>query len=133
VIRYEGPKGGPGMREMLAATSAIVGAGLGGKVALVTDGRFSGATRGLAVGHVSPEAAEGGPIAAVKNGDKILIDVKRKKLELLVPREEIEERLRRWRPPEPRIKKGYLYRYSKMVTSAYTGAVLNPPRSSQNA
>jgi len=124
VVRYEGPKGGPGMREMLAATSAIVGMGLGEDVALVTDGRFSGATRGAAIGHVSPEAAEGGPIALVQDGDSIYIDIPNKSLILEVPDEEIARRRAGWMPPEPKVKEGYLLRYAKMVTSASTGAIL---------
>ncbi|MCS7111135.1 MAG: dihydroxy-acid dehydratase [Ignisphaera sp.] len=122
VIRYEGPKGGPGMREMLTATAILVGMGLDRDVALVTDGRFSGATRGLAVGHVSPEAAEGGPIAVVENGDRIRIDLKMGRIDLLESQDVISERLRRYRPREVECK-GYLARYSKLVTSAYTGAV----------
>ena len=125
VIRYEGPKGGPGMREMLTATAALAGMGLDRDVALVTDGRFSGATRGLAVGHVSPEAAEGGPIAIVENGDKIRIDLKLGRIDLLIPSEEISERLRKYKPYQP-IYKGYLSRYSRLVTSANTGAVFYP-------
>ncbi len=123
IIRYEGPKGGPGMREMLAPTSAIAGMGLDRDVALVTDGRFSGATRGISVGHVSPEAAAGGPIAVVKNGDRIKIDLRRKRIDILISEDELKERLAKWKPPEPKIKVGYLYRYSKLVTSANTGAV----------
>ena len=123
VIRYEGPKGGPGMREMLAPTATLVGMGLIEKVALITDGRFSGATRGLCIGHVSPEAAEGGPIAILKDGDLIRIDVEKRLLEVDLSRDEIEERLQRWKPPEPKIKKGYLLRYSRGVSSADTGAV----------
>lgn len=124
VIRYEGPKGGPGMREMLTATAILAGMGLDRDVALVTDGRFSGATRGLSVGHVSPEAAEGGPIAAVQNGDRIRIDLRLGRIDLLVSSEEIRERLDRHRPREIGYK-GYLARYSRLVTSAYTGAVLS--------
>jgi dihydroxy-acid dehydratase len=123
VIRYEGPKGGPGMREMLGPTSAIVGEGLDKDVALITDGRFSGGTRGAAIGHVSPEAQEGGPIAAVTEGDKIRIDIPAKSLELLVDKAEIEKRLKEWKHPDYRIKEGYLYRYAKQVTSASTGAI----------
>ncbi len=123
VIRYEGPKGGPGMREMLAATAAVAGMGLAESVALITDGRFSGATRGLAIGHVSPEAAEGGPIAIVRDGDRIRIDLKNKKLDLLLPPEEIEKRLKEWKPPKPKVSKGYLLRYSRAVSSADKGAV----------
>ena len=124
VVRYEGPKGGPGMREMLAPTSAIVGMGMGEEVALVTDGRFSGATRGAAIGHVSPEAAEGGPIALVQDGDSIYIDIPNKALTLDVTEEELARRRARWIPPEPKVKGGYLLRYAKMVTSASTGAIL---------
>lgn len=124
IVRYEGPKGGPGMREMLSPTSAIAGMGLDKEVALITDGRFSGGSRGAAIGHVSPEAAEGGLIAFVKNGDKILIDIPQKKLTLLVDKEEINRRRQAWRPPEPKIKTGYLARYAQMVTSAGTGAIL---------
>jgi dihydroxy-acid dehydratase len=124
VIRYEGPKGGPGMREMLAPTAAIVGMGLSNSVALLTDGRFSGGTRGPCIGHISPEAAEGGPIAIVKDGDRILIDIPNRKLELLIPGEEKASRLATWSPPEPKIKKGYLVRYAKLVSSAAAGAVL---------
>ncbi|MCS7098346.1 MAG: dihydroxy-acid dehydratase [Candidatus Methanomethyliaceae archaeon] len=124
VIRYEGPKGGPGMREMLSLTSMIVGMGLGEEVALLTDGRFSGATRGMMVGHISPEAAEGGPIAILKNGDIIRIDLENRRLDVLIDEEEIKRRLSEWREKEPRFKKGVFYRYSKMVTSASTGAIL---------
>jgi dihydroxy-acid dehydratase len=123
VIRYEGPKGGPGMREMLSATSAIVGVGLGADVALITDGRFSGVTRGAAIGHVSPEAAEGGLIALVEEGDEILIDIPHRALTLEVDEEELARRRAAWSPPEPKIKEGYLYRYAQMVTSANTGAI----------
>jgi len=124
VIRYEGPKGGPGMREMLSPTSAIAGMGLDKEVALLTDGRFSGATRGAAIGHISPEAMEGGLIGLVKEGDMIAIDIQRKKLELIISAEEIENRRKSYVKPEPKITKGYLGRYSKLVTSANTGAVL---------
>ncbi|KZE37364.1 dihydroxy-acid dehydratase [Bhargavaea cecembensis] len=124
VIRYEGPKGGPGMPEMLAPTSAIVGRGLGTKVALITDGRFSGASRGIAVGHISPEAAEGGPIGLVENGDVIEIDLVNRKIELKVPEDVLEERRKNVKPFEPKIKTGYLARYSKLVTSANTGGVM---------
>lgn len=124
VIRYEGPKGGPGMQEMLAPTANIVGMGLGREVALMTDGRFSGGTRGLCLGHISPEAAEGGPIAIVQDGDRIAIDLSRRTIELKIPEEDIKRRLAAWRPPEPRIKTGYLARYVRLVTSAHTGAVL---------
>ncbi len=125
VIRYEGPKGGPGMREMLSPTSAIAGMGLSASVGLITDGRFSGGTRGPCIGHVSPEAMEGGPIAVVKDGDRIRIDITNRSISLLVEDEEIEKRLRAWRPPAPKIKKGWLARYAKLVTSAGTGAVMS--------
>ncbi|NLC47282.1 MAG: dihydroxy-acid dehydratase [Firmicutes bacterium] len=123
VIRNEGPKGGPGMREMLQPTSAVVGMGLDKDVALITDGRFSGATRGAAIGHVSPEAARGGPIALVQEGDLIEIDIPNKKLELLVSDEELARRREAYKPKEPKIKTGYLARYAKLVTSANTGGV----------
>ncbi len=123
VIRYEGPKGGPGMREMLAPTSAVIGMGLGESVALITDGRFSGGTRGPCIGHVSPEAAEGGPIAYVKDGDEIEIDIPNKKITLLVSDKELEDRKKKMKLLGPKITKGYLARYSKMVTSASKGAV----------
>ena len=124
VIRYEGPKGGPGMREMLNPTSAIAGMGLGESVALITDGRFSGASRGASIGHVSPEAAVGGPIALVKEGDIIKINIHEKTLNVEVSEEEFEERRKEWSPREPKITTGYLGRYSKMVTSGDRGAVL---------
>lgn len=124
VIRHEGPRGGPGMQEMLAPTANMVGMGLGKAVALITDGRFSGGTRGLCIGHISPEAAEGGPIAIVRDGDRIAIDLSRRTIELKIPEEDIKRRLAAWRPPEPRIKTGYLARYARLVTSAHTGAVL---------
>ncbi|WP_312473329.1 dihydroxy-acid dehydratase [Neobacillus sp.] len=124
VIRYEGPKGGPGMPEMLAPTSAIAGRGLDKEVALITDGRFSGASRGISVGHISPEAAEGGPIAFVQNGDKILIDLEGRSIELLVDEEELAKRRHSWVKPEPKIKSGYLAKYAKLVTSANTGGVM---------
>lgn len=123
VIRYEGPKGGPGMREMLAPTAALMGLGLGDSVALITDGRFSGGTRGPCIGHVSPEAAEGGPIALIQDGDRILLDIPNRKLDLLVDQAEVEARRAQWVAPEPKIKTGWLARYAKVVTSAYTGAV----------
>ena len=124
VIRYEGPKGGPGMREMLNPTSAIAGMGLGESVALITDGRFSGATRGASIGHVSPEAAAGGPICLVKEGDTIAIDIPNCKITLEVDEEELAKRRAEWVCPEPRVKTGYLARYAKMVTSADKGAIL---------
>jgi dihydroxy-acid dehydratase len=123
VVRYEGPKGGPGMREMLTPTSAIVGMGLGNDVALITDGRFSGGTKGAAIGHVSPEAADGGLIALVEEGDTIEINIPAKRLNLKVPAAEIKRRRKGWRPPEPKIREGYAYRYSKMVSSGAKGAV----------
>ena len=124
VIRYEGPKGGPGMREMLSPTSAICGMGLDKEVALITDGRFSGATRGAAIGHVSPEAVEGGPIAFVKDGDIIQIDITKGILNVKVSDEEMAERKKGWKPNEPKVKTGYLRRYSKLVSSAMQGAVM---------
>ena len=124
VIRYEGPKGGPGMREMLSPTSAICGMGLDKDVALITDGRFSGATRGAAIGHVSPEAMEGGPIAFIKDGDIIEIDIENCVLNVKVSDEELEERKKGWKPNEPKVKTGYLRRYSKLVSSAMQGAVM---------
>jgi dihydroxy-acid dehydratase len=124
VIRYEGPKGGPGMREMLAPTSALAGMGLAESVALLTDGRFSGGSRGAAIGHISPEAAEGGPIALVKEGDRIAIDIPKRKIALLVSAEELKKRKKAWKPPKPKIQSGYLSRYASLVTSGSTGAVL---------
>ncbi|HUL36714.1 MAG TPA: dihydroxy-acid dehydratase [Thermodesulfobacteriota bacterium] len=121
LIRYEGPKGGPGFREMLAPTSAMVGVGRDRDVALLTDGRFSGASRGAAIGHISPEAAEGGPIAVVRNGDMIEIDIPGKRLNLLISKEELKKRLSKWKPPKKELK-GYLKRYARLVTSANTGA-----------
>lgn len=123
VIRYEGPKGGPGMREMLTPTSALAGMGLDKDVALITDGRFSGATRGASIGHISPEAAEGGPIAFVEEGDIISIDMINGRIELEVSDEELQRRKENWIPPEPKIKTGYLARYAKLVSSASTGGV----------
>ena len=123
IIRYEGPKGGPGMREMLSPTSAIAGMGLDKSVALITDGRFSGATRGASIGHVSPEAAVGGNIALIKDGDRISIDIEKGKLEIKVPDEELESRRKAWKEPEPKITDGYLGRYSKLVSSASQGAI----------
>jgi dihydroxy-acid dehydratase len=124
VIRYEGPKGGPGMPEMLAPTSKIVGMGLGKDVALITDGRFSGASRGISIGHISPEAAEGGPIALVNNGDRITIDLPNRTINLNVSDEELAKRKESWQEPEPKVKKGYLARYAKLVTSANTGGIM---------
>ncbi|MBB5173690.1 dihydroxy-acid dehydratase [Texcoconibacillus texcoconensis] len=124
VIRHEGPKGGPGMPEMLAPTSSIVGRGLSTKVALITDGRFSGATRGISIGHISPEAAEGGPIAYIENGDFIQIDLTERTIHVDVSDEEMARRKENWTAPEPKISSGYLRRYAKLVTSANTGGVL---------
>ncbi|HJT47797.1 MAG TPA: dihydroxy-acid dehydratase [Nitrososphaeraceae archaeon] len=126
VIRYEGPKGGPGMREMLSATAALVGQGLGERTAMVTDGRFSGATRGLMVGHISPEAMVGGPISLVKNGDEILIDTVKGKIDLVLSKAEISRRKRRWKPIRPHYIKGALAKYSSLVQSASQGAVTLP-------
>ena len=125
VIRYEGPKGGPGMREMLSPTSAIAGMGLSESVALITDGRFSGGTRGPCIGHVSPEAMEGGPIAILKNGDRLKIDIPKRKIEVLISDKEIKERLSVWKKPEPKIRHGYLARYAKLVSSAASGAIMS--------
>ena len=124
VIRYEGPKGGPGMKEMLSPTSAIAGMGLDKDVALLTDGRFSGATRGASIGHISPEAMEGGPIAAVREGDIVSINIPEGVLDVKISDEELQSRMSRWKAPEPRIKKGYLARYARMVSSADKGAIL---------
>ena len=128
VIRYEGPKGGPGMREMLNPTSAIAGMGLGSSVALITDGRFSGASRGASIGHVSPEAAVGGPIALVEEGDIISINIPELKLELKVSDEELAARKAKWQPREPKVTTGYLARYAAMVTSGNRGAILEVPK-----
>jgi dihydroxy-acid dehydratase len=125
VIRYEGPKGGPGMREMLAITGALKGAGRGADCALITDGRFSGGTWGFCIGHVAPEATDGGPIAFVKDGDKILVDVHTKRLDLLVSDEEIAARKVGWKPNPPRYTKGVLGKYAKLVQGAETGAITN--------
>ncbi|MBI5750261.1 MAG: dihydroxy-acid dehydratase [Nitrospinae bacterium] len=124
VIRYEGPKGGPGMREMLSPTSAITGMGLQESVALITDGRFSGGTQGPCIGHISPEAMEGGPIALIEEGDKISIDIHERKIELLVDEKTLSDRKKKWTPIPPKITKGYLARYARMVTSANTGAIV---------
>ena len=123
VIRYEGPKGGPGMREMLGVTAALVGAGLGDTVALLTDGRFSGATHGLMAGHVAPEAAHGGPIAALRDGDSILFDIKARRLDVEISEQELQLRLSTWKAPEPRYKTGVMAKYAKLVSSASEGAV----------
>jgi len=124
VIRYEGPKGGPGMREMLTPTAMVAGLGLDKDVALITDGRFSGATRGASIGHISPEAAEGGPIAAVRDGDIIEIDIPNCRLNVLITDDELKSRMAEWKPRDPKVTRGYLARYAKLVTSASTGAVL---------
>ncbi len=124
VIRYEGPKGGPGMREMLAPTATIAGMGLSDSVALITDGRFSGGTRGPCIGHVSPEAVEGGPMAILEDGDRIRIDIPKRLIEVLLSDEEIERRLKTWKKPLPKIKKGYLSRYARNVSSAAFGAIM---------
>jgi dihydroxy-acid dehydratase len=124
VVRYEGPRGGPGMREMLTPTSAIAGMNLDAHVALLTDGRFSGGTRGAAIGHISPEAMQKGPIAIVQDGDRIAINIPDKTLTLKVSDAEIEKRLSRWSPPEAKITHGYMARYARMVSSASQGAVV---------
>ena len=125
VIRYEGPAGSPGMREMLSPTSSIVGMGLSDEVALITDGRFSGGTRGPCIGHISPEAQSGGPIAVIKDGDSIKIDIPGRKLELAISLDELRLRLSKWRAPKPKVTSGYLSRYARLVSSADKGAVLN--------
>jgi len=127
VIRYEGPRGGPGMQEMLAPTANIMGRGLGESVALVTDGRFSGGTRGACIGHVSPEAAAGGPIALVEPGDMIEVDIPSRKLTLCVDDATLAKRKADWKRPSPKVDHGYLARYASQVTSADTGAVLRKP------
>ena len=128
IIRYEGPKGGPGMRESLALTAAVAGCGLGDKIAIVTDGRFSGGTRNLSIGHVSPEAADGGPIALVRDGDRIEFDLPAREMNLLVDEAELAERRAAWQRPAPRFTRGWLARYQRLVTSAANGAVLEPPQ-----
>jgi dihydroxy-acid dehydratase len=128
VIRYEGPRGGPGMREMLGVTSAIVGAGLSESVALVTDGRFSGATRGFMVGHIAPEAAMGGPIAAVEEGDIINLDIEKRVIDLDVPHEVVQQRLAKWKTPEPHYRSGVFAKYIALVGSAAEGAVTSQPK-----
>jgi dihydroxy-acid dehydratase len=127
VVRYEGPKGGPGMRESLALTAAVAGCGLGDKIAILTDGRFSGGTRNLSIGHVSPEAADGGPIALVRDGDRIAVDLPARRLDLLVPSDEMKRRKAAWKRPAPRFTRGWLARYERLVASAARGAVLEPP------
>jgi dihydroxy-acid dehydratase len=133
VIRYEGPKGGPGMREMLATTAALYGQGMGGKVALITDGRFSGATRGFCIGHVGPEAAIGGPIALVRNGDIIAMDAGKGTLEVKLSKAELEARARAWKPREPQFTSGYLWKYTKQVGAARGGAVTHPGAAAERA
>jgi dihydroxy-acid dehydratase len=128
VVRYEGPKGGPGMRESLALTAAVAGCGLGDKIAILTDGRFSGGTRNLSIGHVSPEAADGGPIALVRDGDRIAVNLPARKLDLLVAPDELVKRKAAWKRPDPRFAKGWLARYERLVSSAAKGAVLEPPK-----
>jgi dihydroxy-acid dehydratase len=127
IVRYEGPKGGPGMRESLALTAAVTGCGLGEKIAIVTDGRFSGGTRNLSIGHVSPEAAEGGPIALVQDGDQIKVDLPGRTIDLLVDEAELAKRRAAWQQPAPKFERGWLARYERLVTSAAQGAVLEPP------
>jgi dihydroxy-acid dehydratase len=124
VIRYEGPKGGPGMREMLSPTSAIAGMGLSESVALITDGRFSGGTRGPCIGHISPEAMEGGPLAIIKNGDTIRIDIPKRRLDIILSAREIRKRSASWKKPAPKIQTGYLSRYARFVSSAGDGAIM---------
>ncbi len=128
IVRYEGPIGGPGMRESLALTAAVAGCGLGDKIAIITDGRFSGGTKNLSIGHVSPEAADGGPIALVQDGDQIKVDLPNRILQLLVDENELAARKEQWRRPEPKFSRGWLSRYERLVTSAARGAVLEPPR-----
>jgi dihydroxy-acid dehydratase len=125
IIRYEGPKGGPGMREMLAITAAIKGAGLGKDVLLVTDGRFSGGTTGMCIGHVAPEAANGGPIGLVRTGDRIRVDIPNRSIDVLVSEDELEERAGTWKPIDPRYTRGALAKYARLVGSAESGAVLD--------
>jgi dihydroxy-acid dehydratase len=123
VIRYEGPKGGPGMREMLAPTAAVMGKGLGKEVALITDGRFSGGSHGFVVGHITPEAAAGGPLAIVNNGDKITIDAENREINLHISKTELKKRLSAWKPPSPRYRRGVLAKYAAQVSTASKGAV----------
>jgi dihydroxy-acid dehydratase len=127
VIRYEGPKGGPGMREMLSPTGAIIGRGLGDKVALITDGRFSGGSHGFVVGHVTPEAAVGGPLAIVENGDRITIDAQEKSIDVEIPEPEMRARLAAWKRPAPKAERGLLAKYARLVSSASLGAVTDRP------
>jgi dihydroxy-acid dehydratase len=127
VIRYEGPAGGPGMREMLHVTAALVGEGLGDKIALITDGRFSGATHGLMAGHISPEAARGGPIAVVEDGDTVVIDVEARTLSVELSDDEMQARLAKWSPPPPRYENGVFAKYAALVSSASEGAITRAP------
>jgi dihydroxy-acid dehydratase len=127
VIRYEGPRGGPGMREMLSPTSAIMGRGLGSDVALITDGRFSGGSHGFVVGHITPEAFDGGPIALVQDGDEIVIDAVADTIELIVSDDELQRRRDAWQQPQPRYTRGVLAKYARTVSSASTGAVTDLP------
>ena len=127
MIRYEGPRGGPGMREMLGVTGALVGEGLGDSVGLLTDGRFSGATHGLMVGHVAPEAARGGPIAALADGDVVVFDIEKRRLDVELADEEIKNRLANWREPEPRYKQGVFAKYAALVSSASEVAITRVP------
>jgi len=129
VIRYEGPRGGPGMREMLAVTAALVGAGLGDSVALLTDGRFSGATHGLMAGHVAPEAAVGGPIAAIRDGDAIVFDVPKRTLNVEITDAELQKRLAAWKAPKPRYARGVMAKYALLVSSSSLGAITSVPES----
>jgi dihydroxy-acid dehydratase len=133
VIRYEGPQGGPGMREMLATTAALYGQGMGGKVALITDGRFSGATRGFCIGHVGPEAAVGGPIAHVRDGDLIAIDAEKGTLEVKLTKAEIDARAKTWKPRKPECTSGYLWKYAQQVGPARSGAVTHPGGAAEKA
>jgi dihydroxy-acid dehydratase len=126
VIRYEGPKGGPGMREMLSTTAALYGQGMGGKVALITDGRFSGATRGFCIGHVGPEAAVGGPIALIRDGDHIVIDADKGTLDVKLSADELAKRKSSWKPRESDARSGYLWKYAQQVGSALNGVVTHP-------
>ncbi len=133
VIRYEGPKGGPGMREMLATTAALYGQGMGGKVALITDGRFSGATRGFCIGHVGPEAAVGGPIAHVRDGDLISIDAEKGTLDVKLSKAEFEARAKAWKPRKPAFTSGYIWKYAQQVGPARAGAVTHPGGAAEKA
>jgi dihydroxy-acid dehydratase len=133
VIRYEGPKGGPGMREMLATTAALYGQGMGGKVALITDGRFSGATRGFCVGHVGPEAAVGGPIGLVRDGDIIVLDAEKGTLDVKLTKAELDKRRAAWKPSKPQFTSGYLWKYAEQVGPARSGAVTHPGGAAEKA